>query len=115
MKYVLLIHEDPAAGPQTEADGEAIHKAYFAYTQELVDAGVIQGGDALEPASTATTVRVRNGERLTTDGPYAETKEHLGGFYMIDVPDLDAALVWAAKIPSAAFGSIEVRPVRNMG
>ena len=115
MRYMLLIHEDPAAGPQTEADGEALHKAYFAYTQELVDAGVIQGGDALEPSTTATTVRVRNGEPLTTDGPYAETKEQLGGFYIIDVPDLDAALMWAAKIPSATFGSIEVRPVRNMG
>jgi hypothetical protein len=115
MRYMLLIHEDPAKGPQNEAEGEALSKAYFAYTQELVDAGVIQGGDALESASTATTVRVRNGEALTTDGPYAETKELLGGYYIIDVPDLDAALKWAAKVPGATYGSIEVRPIREMG
>ena len=113
MKYMLLIHDDATLRP--EGEDEAINKAYFEYTQELVSAGVIQGGDALEPSTTATTVRVRNGEMLTTDGPYAETKEQLGGFYIVDVPDLDAALNWAAKIPSATFGSIEVRPVRNMG
>src|SRR4051794_1003600 len=112
MKYMLLIHEDASLRPQGE--DESIHKAYFAYTQELVDAGVIQGGDALEPVTTATTVRVRNGETITSDGPFAETKEQLGGFYLIDVPDLDAALAWAEKIPSAKFGSVEVRPVRDM-
>jgi len=113
MKYMLLIHDDATLRP--EGEDEAINKAYFEYTQELVSAGVIQGGDALEAPSTATTVRVRKGQTLTTDGPFAETKEQLGGFYIVDVADLDTALGWAAKIPSAAWGSVEVRPVRDMG
>jgi hypothetical protein len=81
------------------------------YTQDLQESGAMVGGDALQGLDTATTVRVRETETLVTDGPFAETKEMLGGYYLIDVPDLDAALAWAAKIPSVGYGSVEVRPV----
>ena len=84
---------------------------WFSYTQDLQDAGVMRAGEALQGADTATTVRVRDGQRLTSDGPFAETKEVLGGYYVIDVPDLDAALAWAERIPSVGYGSVEVRPV----
>jgi hypothetical protein len=82
---------------------------YGAFGKEF--AGTIKGGNALQPTSSATTVRVRDGKRLTTDGPFAETKEQLGGYYLIDAPDLDAAIAVAAKIPGARSGSIEVRPI----
>ena len=88
---------------------------WFAYGEELSKAGAMLGGDALQPTSAATTVRERGGQRLVTDGPFAETKEQLGGYYLIDVPDLDAALDWASKIPNIARGSVEVRPVMNFG
>jgi hypothetical protein len=84
---------------------------WFEYTQALQDAGVMVAGDALQPIDTATTVRVRDGETLITDGPFADTKEALGGYYIIDVADLDAALKWAARIPNVTRGSVEVRPV----
>ena len=84
---------------------------WFEYTQALRDAGVMVAGEALQEADTATTVRVRNGQRLTSDGPFAETKEVLGGYYVIDVADLDAALSWAERIPNVGYGSVEVRPV----
>ena len=84
---------------------------WFAYTNELQEAGVLVAGDALQPVDAATTVRVRDGETVISDGPFAETKEALGGYYILDVPDLDAALAWAAKIPNVGYGSVEVRPV----
>jgi hypothetical protein len=84
---------------------------YAAVTQEIRDRGLWQAGEALEPTSTATTVRVRNGQTLTTDGPFAETKEALGGFYLIDARDLDEAIEIAAKIPAARVGSMEIRPI----
>jgi hypothetical protein len=105
MQYLLLIYV-PTDGTET-----AEHSAWMQYTQELQDAGVMVGGDGLQGLDTAATVRVRGGETVVTDGPFAETKEMLGGYYLIDVDDLDAALGWAAKIPSVGFGSVEVRPV----
>jgi hypothetical protein len=104
MKYMLLLYSDPEAG-QAEMD------EWFAYTQALATAGVLLGGDALHGIDQATTLRVRDGARLTSDGPFAETKEILGGYYLIDVADLDAALDWAAMVPLAPFGSVEVRPL----
>jgi len=112
MQYMLLIYGDPSAAPDyASPEGQAEFAAWGAYTQAMLDAGVHSGGAALQPTPTATTVRVRDGETLTLDGPFAETKEVLGGFYLLDVPDLDAALAWAAKAPNLTYGSVEVRPV----
>jgi hypothetical protein len=83
----------------------------MAFTAELAKIGKLVGGEALEPTATATTVRVRNGKSVKTDGPFAETKEQLGGYYIIDVKDLDEAMAWAAKIPDVTTGSVEIRPV----
>jgi hypothetical protein len=109
-QYILLIYAPTEGGPSRE-EMEAEMPRWFSYTQELQDAGVLRAGEALHAADSATTVRVRDGQRLTSDGPFAETKEVLGGYYVIDVPDLDAALAWAEKIPSVGYGSVEVRPV----
>ena len=109
-QYMLLIYADPATRPAPE-EAQAEMPKWFAYGEELTKAGAMVGGDALQPTSAATTVRERGGERLVTDGPFAETKEQLGGYYLIDVPDLDAALDWASKVPNVARGSVEVRPV----
>jgi hypothetical protein len=112
MRYMLLIYGDEQAqAGMSEADGAAQYEAYNTFTKDIVDRGLMQGGDALQPTSTATTVRVRNDETLTTDGPFAETKEQLGGFYIVDCKDLDEAIETAAKIPGARDGSIEVRPI----
>ena len=105
-QYMLLIYSPTRTPEQPEAESPQ----WFAYTQELNESGAMVAGDALQP-ETATTVRVRDGETVITDGPFAETKEALGGYYLVDVPDLDAALAWAAKIPNVGYGSIEVRPV----
>jgi hypothetical protein len=111
MQYAILIYLDPAEAPAPDTpEGAAEHAAWMDYTQALAEAGVLRGGEALHPTTTATTVRVREGETLSTDGPFAETKEILAGFYLIDVPDLDAAMAWAARIPSAGYGSVELRP-----
>jgi hypothetical protein len=112
MRYLLLIYGpdfDPAAIPPEAMEAE--NAAYEVFTREVRDRGVMEGGEALEPIRTATTVRVRDGKTLVTDGPFAETKEVLGGFYLLNVKDLDEALELAAKIPAAARGSIEVRPI----
>jgi hypothetical protein len=109
-QYMLLIYS-PTDTSRTPEELEAEMPKWFAYTQELQESGAMVAGDALEPADTATTVRVRDGETVITDGPFAETKEALGGYYLLDVADLDAALAWAAKIPNVGYGSIEVRPV----
>ncbi len=114
MKYALLIYSSEAAGPQTEEEMMAEMPQWFAYTEELDSAGKNLGGEALLPAATATTVQVRDGKRITTDGPFAETKEVLGGFYIIEAADLDEALTWAEKIPASPYGSIEVRPVMEI-
>jgi hypothetical protein len=112
MQYALLIYDDEQSmAGMSKDEGNALMADYGAYTQALQGAGAMKAGDALQSTQTATTVRVRDGETLTTDGPFAETKEQLGGFYLIDVASLDEALAWAAKIPSARKGSIEVRPI----
>jgi hypothetical protein len=114
MLHALLIYGDPSLAPAADSpEGQAEFQQWMEYTQQLTDAGVHRGGEALQEVQTATTVRVRDGERLLADGPFAETKEMLGGFYLIDVTDLDAALDWAAKIPSVTYGSVEVRPVMS--
>jgi hypothetical protein len=96
-----------AETPENDPDGPA----WGAYTKALIEAGVMVGGAALKPAHAATTVRVMKGRRDLHDGPYAETKEQLGGFFIIDVPDLDTALEWAARNPAASKGAVEVRPL----
>jgi hypothetical protein len=112
MQYAILIY-----GDQKQADSMTVEEKnqdfaqWMQYSKDLAVAGVMRGGEALQPTGTATTVRVRNGKTRNTDGPFAETKEQLGGFYLIDVPNLDDALSWAAKCPGAAYGSIEVRPI----
>ena len=112
MEYMILIYGDESAfGRIKEADLKAMYAEYGTYTQELMKAGVMRAGSELKPASTATTVRLRGGKIVTTDGPFAETKEQLGGYYLIDVPNLDAAVKWAGKCPGAKVGSIEVRPL----
>lgn len=108
-QYMLLICNPTEGLSPDEAQAEM--PKWMAYTQALSDEGAFVSGDALQPVGTATTVRVRGDERLVTDGPFAETKEALAGYYVIDVADLDAALDWAARIPSATRGSVEVRPV----
>jgi len=111
MRYALLIYTPPAMGAPSPEEQAAVMDAYNAFTKAAVDAGVMRGGEALEDADTATTVRVRDGQTLTTDGPYAETKEQFGGFYLIEAPNLDEAVAWAARIPGAQQGAIEVRPI----
>jgi hypothetical protein len=115
MQYALLIYDDERTmAAMSEDERSVLHEAYGSFTQELQAAGAMAGGAPLDSIRTATSVRVRDGETLTTDGPFAETKEQLGGFYLVDVPSLDEALEWAAKIPSARIGTIEVRPVPDM-
>lgn len=109
-QYLLLIYTPVEGGPSPE-ELQAEFPKWGAYTQALRDAGVFVAGDALEGIDTATSVRIRDGETVVTDGPFADTKEALGGYYAIEVPDLNAALEWAARIPSAPYGSVEVRPV----
>ncbi len=112
MQYLLLIYDNEAkmkdASPS--AQGEMM-QAYNEFTASIVKSGNMKAGDGLQPTSTATTVRVRDGKSLTTDGPFAETKEQLGGYYLIEARDLDEAIKIAARVPSARTGSIEVRPV----
>jgi hypothetical protein len=114
-QYMLLIFADPADGPaQDSPEGQAEWQAWGTYTQGLKDAGAFVSGEPLEAPSTATTVSVRNGERVVTDGPFAETKEWLGGFYVIEADDLDAALEHAASIPNVGYGHVEVRPLMQV-
>jgi len=115
MQYLLMIYGNEAGMQGASKDQVTqMSAAYAAYTEALKGAGVIRGGERLRPTSEATTVRVKKGKTEVLDGPYADTKEQLGGFYMIDVPDLDAALAWAAKCPGASTGTMEVRPVWPM-
>ena len=112
MQYMLLIYGDEKDWmSMPEAKMKEMYAAYGTFTKELMESGAMKTGSELAPIANASTVRVRNGKTVTTDGPFAETKEQLGGYYVIDVPDLDAAIKWAAKIPSAPFGSIEIRPL----
>ncbi|MFL5248858.1 MAG: YciI family protein [Myxococcales bacterium] len=112
MQYLLLIYEgEKRFANLSKPDLMAEIGQYQSFGEEFASA--IQGGNALQPTSTATTVRVREGKRLTTDGPFAETKEQLGGYYLVEARDLDAAIAIAAKIPGARYGSVEVRPIQN--
>lgn len=116
MRYILLITAEDSDGHQLPPAQEAEAMAgYAAFTEALQGADAMRGGERLRPSSTATTVRVRDGEAFVTDGPFAETKEHLGGFYIIEAADLDEAVSWAARIPGAQFGSVEIRPIWEMG
>jgi hypothetical protein len=115
MKYLLMIYgNEAAAQAASKADLEATHSAYMAYTEALQKAGILVGGERLQRTSSATTVRVANGKTQVLDGPYAETKEQLAGYYMVEVPDLDTALSWAARCPGASQGVMEVRPIWQM-
>jgi hypothetical protein len=111
MNYMLLIYAAPPPTEPTPAQFQAMMEAYGVYTEQLRAAGAFVDGAPLAPATSATTVRLRDGQRLVTDGPFAETKEYLGGYYLLDCPNLDRALELAAACPGAAYGSIEIRPV----
>ncbi|MEL6206366.1 MAG: YciI family protein [Pseudomonadota bacterium] len=116
MQFILMNYTKPTDHRTADdiakaADGEL----WGAYTKALVEAGVLVGGEALHPSGSATTLRIEDGTRDIHDGPYADTKEQLGGFYVIDVPDLDTALTWAARNPAASSGAVEVRPVVQRG
>lgn len=109
-QYMMLIY-NPVESPLSEEEMPAQHERWQHYTQELQDAGLFVAGDALARTDVATTVRVRGGETQTTDGPFAETKEFLAGYYLVEAPDLDTVLEYAARVPNIEFGSLEVRPV----
>jgi hypothetical protein len=112
MQYLLLIYRNEAEiGKMGPAERKQVTADYGAFTQSIVQSGHFKAGDGLQPTTTATTVRVRDGKMLTTDGPFAETREQLGGYYLVEAKDLDTALGIAARIPCAKSGSIEVRPV----
>ncbi len=114
MQYLALIYTEDDASPSPGDDGfDAYMQGYYSATETYKSAGIMMGGEALLPTSTATSVRVRDGKTETMDGPFAETKEYLGGYYVIDVPDLDAAITYAEMSPSAAFGTIEVRAMMD--
>jgi len=112
-QYMMLIYGS-AENRQTPQEMQAELPKWFAYTQALQDAGVMVAGDALQTIETATTVRVRDGETLITDGPFADTKESLGGYYIIDVPSIDEAIEWAVRSPAARFATIDVRPLADV-
>jgi hypothetical protein len=112
MRYMLLIHDEERAwAAMPEEQRNSLYQEYAAFGAELREKGAFVDGAQLQPTSTATTVRIRGDEQVVTDGPFAETKEQLGGFYLIEAESVDEALEWAAKIPSARLGSIEVRPL----
>ncbi len=114
MKYMLLIYNDPAREPAYGTEEfKAMMNGYFALNQKMNSAGILLSGEGLAGVETATSLRIRAGKVETMDGPFAETKEHLGGYYVIDVPDLDSALRYAAEIPSASHGTIEIRPLMD--
>jgi hypothetical protein len=115
MQYLLMIYTSEAErAAASEADTTRLTAAYMAYAEAMGQAGVMVGGSRLRPSSTATTVRSPGGKTQVLDGPYAETKEQLGGYFMIEAPDLDTALSWAERCPGTALGAVEVRPVWPM-
>jgi hypothetical protein len=117
MRYMFLLVNDEAAAQQaTEAERNEMFAAYGAFTEAVREAGAFRSGDALQPSTTATVVQADDGGRpITTDGPFAESKEQLGGFYILECKDLDEAIEWAAKIPAARQGKVEVRPIMETG
>jgi hypothetical protein len=113
MQYLLLIYDNEAEMKTAPAGSiDVMNQAYREFTESIRQSGNMKAGDALQPTSTATCVRIRNGKTLTTDGPFAETKEQLGGYYLIEAQNLDEATKIAARVPSAKTGTVEVRPVR---
>jgi hypothetical protein len=116
MRYLLLIYSDEKADANaTKEEIDAWMGEYWAYTEAMQKANVSKGGEALQPTATATTVRVRGGKTVTTHGPFAETKEQLGGYYIVECNNLDEAIEWAARCPGARVGSIELRPIMEFG
>jgi hypothetical protein len=111
MKYMLLMYANEAEAPNTPEELEALRPAWFAFMREANGAGVLLSNDGVAPNSSATTVRVRDGKTMITDGPFAETHEQLGGYSVIECEDLDEAIRWAEKIPAVKYGSIEIRPL----
>lgn len=112
MKYLLLIHDNEAAwGTLSEQERQRVMADYRRFTEEIRASGHYRAGSQLQPTSTATSVRVRNGKRLVTDGPFAETREQLGGYYLVEAKDLDEAIGLAERLPSATMGTIEIRPL----
>jgi hypothetical protein len=115
MQYILLIYENEAErNSRSEEESKRIFGEYMAFTGAIKQSGHMRGGEPLQPATTATTVRVKGGKTVRTDGPFAETREQLGGFYVVEAKDLDEAVGIAARIPGAKTGSIEVRPIMSM-
>ncbi|HWY43426.1 MAG TPA: YciI family protein [Candidatus Sulfotelmatobacter sp.] len=115
MQYLLLLYADEAGWTKmSKAEQEQGYAAYMAYTEALKKAGALKSSNRLQPIATATTIRTTNGKQQVLDGPYVESKEQLGGYYLIDVPDLDAALSWASRCPGAGHGIVEVRPIWSM-
>ena len=115
MKYALLIYAaENEWAKKSQQEQKQVYDEYWAYTMELQKSGKMRSCEPLDPTSTATTIRVRDGKVLPTDGPFADTKEQLGGVYVVDVKDLNEAIAWAARIPDARHGSIEIRPLMNI-
>ena len=114
MRYLCLIYdEEKKLGAMSKSESDAFMGEYFAFTEDIKKSGHYLGGEALQPVNTATSVRVRSGKMSTTDGPFAETKEQLGGYYLIEAKDLNDALQVASRIPSAKVGTVEVRPIQD--
>jgi hypothetical protein len=111
MKYALLIYAAPGASEGVQPADDGVINGWLDYTVAMKESGSLLGAEQLAPVETATSVTLRSGDRLLTDGPFIETKEHLLGFYLLDVPDLDAAIDWAAKMPIMRYGTVEIRPV----
>jgi len=115
MRYLALIYTPEPTAPPSDAETQQMMEEYGTYTEMIRQRGVYLGGEALHPSSTATTLRVRDGKLTTTDGPFVESKEQLGGYYVLQCSDLDQAVEVAGKIPGARYGTIEVRPIMDMG
>ena len=111
MQYMLLIHGDEKAMEAATPVTEGMSPEYAAFNEAMAKAGIMRGGERLRPTSATTSIRIRDGKTDVLDGPYVETKEQFGGYYLIDVPDLDQAIAWATRCPAAHFGTIEVRPI----
>lgn len=111
MQYVCLIYLSPQTDPRSNGDAEKVYAEYAKLAEDAAKSGVMRGGNELNDANSATTIRMREGKRLVTDGPFAETKEVLTGYFIFDCPSLDEAIEWASRIPGARYGSIEVRPI----
>ena len=114
MRYLALIYSPEPTEPPSEEEGQKMMAEYGTYTEMIQQRGAMLGGEGLQPSATATTIRVRDGRLSTTDGPFAETKEQLGGYYLLECKDLDEAIDLAGKIPGARFGAIEVRPIMEL-